>query len=209
MDLIDSNDRLEQLITLSIRLGEQANRMHIEGVESKEEAERMKHMEEESERLWNEAKKLGRKNVRRDNYEDLANAILTKAVTDYEELISGTLSEGALGVSKKVIEDFLKDQNLVRLNMSDQLKYICHTYYNKMIPYVKAHNREIAKQWDDFDKLNYTTEERIRYSKHRCPVCGGSLRPIDRKNIYNIGCTGCSLSVYLSPFETKEAQNVG
>lgn len=189
---IDPNDPIEKLIIKSVRLGEIAAKKRQKGLWATE-SKLIKELEAESEVLWNEAKRLGKSKVTDKNYEDLANAFLKECVEDYEELISGAPENPKKNIS--LIEDVLEHQTYVRLDMTEQLKHIRHVYLNKFVPYVKAHSLAIKQQWEDFDKANYTVEERVIKTKHHCPMCNGSLMPkFDRKKKnYVIGCTNCKL----------------
>ena len=205
MDIVLEKDPIEELICESIRLGETAMKMRLAGFTNSDDAKKIKQLEEESEVLWQQAKQLGRAGVQRSNYEDLANAIIHSAVEDYEELICGSRSEGTHGVSKNAIEAFLREQEWVKLDMEDILEHIRDVYENQFLPYATKHAMEITKQWDDFDKKRLETDYRVRITKHRCPLCGGSLRPMGKGNHFNIGCTGCKLQAYLPGHKTRHA----
>lgn len=151
-----------------------------------------KSLQKESDRLWDEAKELGRKNVSKLNYEDLACAIIKSAIEDYEGLISGEIDEDA-ECNHQTIEIFLKEQPYIKLDTDALLKKVRNTYFDSFIPYARAHAEDIRQEWAEYDRKRYTVEERTAISRHRCPLCGGALRPKKRGSENEIGCTGCYL----------------
>lgn len=192
---IDPNDPIEKLILKSVRIGELAAERRMKGIGPIEEIEAL---EEESERIWQQAKQLGRENVTPTNYENLANAYLKACVEDYEDLLSGA----AQGNKKnfELIEDILEHQTFVKIDMMEMVNHIKDVYYKQFVPYVKRNEKAIVDQWKTFDKKRIKMDERVRMTKHRCPLCGGSLKPeyykgklILRDKPYKIGCTGCQL----------------
>lgn len=192
---IDPNDPIEKLILKSIRLGEIANERRMKGVGPIEEIEAL---EKESERIWQMAKRLGKENVSESNYENLANAFLKACVEDYEDLLCGAPQGNKKNFD--LLEDILEHQMFVKIDMMGMIEHIKDVYKNKFVPYTKRHEKEIVEQWKMFDKKRVSIDERIATSKHKCPLCGGSLRPeyykgklIVRDKPYKIGCTGCKL----------------
>ena len=194
----ETEDQIEELIIKSVRLGEKARKRRERGISSSEERLKIEEMESETERLWEEACELGKDYVQTRNYENLANAILKSAIEDYEALISGDLSEGPEGVSTYEIEGLMQEQIFVHLDMEALLKQIRDIYENRFIPYAQAHKSEIFADWKQFNKQGLTIEDRIKATKHRCPMCGGALRPGYAK----ICCTTCYLSVFIPGFNT-------
>ena len=188
----DLDEKIEELIVKSVRLGEITARKRREGF-PEEELPEIEKMEEVSEQLWQEAKRLGKPYVTKQNYEDLANAFLEECIEDYEDLISGA-SEGPKK-NVELITDVLENQTFVKLDMTEQLDQVRHTYLKKFVPYTKKYRNDIVKQWEEFDKKRYDISERVLKTKHKCPLCGGCLKPRwDRKgNNFVIGCTGCKL----------------
>ena len=190
MKVISTKDSIESIIIESVRLGEKARKKREIG-----NFKDAKEYEEKSEELWQQAKELGKPYVHRKNYENLANAILQSAIEDYEQLISGTLDEGSEGVSKYEIEGLMREQTFVQLNMEELLSNIKSIYENRFIPYANAHKDEILSEWKKFDKQGLTIEDRIKATKHHCPMCGGAMRP----GFAKVCCTTCYLSVNI-PF---------
>lgn len=198
---IDPNDPIEKLVVKSVQLGEEVAKAMQNGF-SPSEYEVLVAKEQESERLWEEAKRLGRPTVTQKNYEDLANAIIKRAVDDYEDLMCETVYPGAI-INWESIIGFLSEQTFVRLDMMEQIDIIRNVYNYKFIPYVKKHTKEIEQEWKKFDKQNIPIDERVKYTHHHCPLCRGVLRPMHRKTDTGIGCTGCHL-IYYIPVEVKE-----
>lgn len=188
VETIDPNDPIEKLIVESVQKGEEAAYMRQHGIGP---IKKIMELEGESERIWAEAKRLGKPHVRRENYENLANAFLKACVEDYEELISGAPS----GHKKnfKLIEDVLEHQMFVKLDMTEQLKHIKNVYETQFKPYAEKHETEIIEQWEDFTQRRLDDRDIMAETKYRCPLCGGSLRPRYYRKMYVIGCTGCKL----------------
>lgn len=195
VSVIDPNDPIEKLILKSVKIGELAAERRMKGIGPIEEIEAL---EEESERIWQMAKRLGKENVSETNYENLANAYLKACVEDYEDLLSGA----AQGNKKNfdLIEDIFEHQTFVKIDMMEMANHIKDVYYKQFVPYVKRNEKAIVDQWKAFDKKRIKMDERIHMTKHRCPLCGGSLKPeyykgklILRDKPYKIGCTGCQL----------------
>lgn len=185
---IDPDDPIEKLICQSVKLTEEANNRRRDGIGPLKEIEAL---EEEGEKLWAEAKRLGKRGVKKENYEDLANAILKSCVDDYEDLISG----GTPGHKKnfELIEDVLEHQMFVKTDMIQLLRLIDRIYKDKFVPYVKEHRLEILEEWVEFEKNKKSIKENADEAKHRCPLCGGALKPKYYRKMYVIGCTGCNL----------------
>ena len=202
--MIDPNDPIEKLVIESVQLGEKVRARPF--VMTDKERAMYKEMDTRSEELWKEAKRLGAPHVTQKNYEDRANAILHRAIEDYEDLMCKTKQEGGDSMSMSSIENFLKRQTYSRLNMIEMLERIKTIYHTKFYPYCAKHAKEISEQWAQFDKSSVYMNlyDREKATKHRCPLCGGALRPISKQGYYNIGCTGCHLAAYL-PGMTQQA----
>lgn len=191
LDEIDPNDPIEKLVRESVRIGEIAAKRRREKIGPIEEIDAL---DAESERIWKQAKRLGAPGVTQKNYEDLANAILKACITDYEELLSG--SEEDSKKNFELIRDVLEHQQFVKLDMIAQLDHIKYVYENQFIPYVNKHTADIKKDYRAFKKKKFNDREFTVVAKHRCPLCGGALRPWRFHRQYEvIGCTGCHLYV--------------
>lgn len=189
--------KIDELISQSLVIEQEI--LRIDGHTKKGKAEREREREQlqkEADALWAEAKALGKEDVTKRNYENLANAIVQAAVTDYESLISGAITPGAQ-CNQEEIQRFAEEQTYVTLDISAMLAKVDSIYREKFLPYVREHSLEIAEQWREFDKQKLSMDIRPRRSKHRCPLCGGCLKPLDKKHHYDIGCTGCNLEAYL------------
>lgn len=202
--MIDPNDPIEKLVIESVQLGEKVRARPFSMTD--EERAMYKEMDTRSDELWKEAKRLGAPHVTQKNYEDLANAILQRAIEDYEDLMCNTKQEGGDSMSIASIENFLRHQTYSQLDMMEMLEHIKSVYRNKFYPYCARHAREINMEWMRFDEspAYMNVYDRERASKHRCPLCGGALRPLDKQGYYNIGCTRCHLVAYL-PGATQQA----
>ncbi len=196
-----STDYLETLISQSCRLETEYEQKKSAGAHPKELAS----IRAESDALWNKAKELGNNGVTPKNYYNLTNAIIIQAVEDYERMISGTIEanipKSILG-SEETIENFLRNQQITKLNMGEHLDRIKTAYYDEFIPYVEANAESIRKEWNKKSKQHDNVYISQR-SKHRCPLCGGTLRPFKKRGYdhVGIGCTGCHLYRTISKWE--------
>lgn len=198
---IPPDDPIEKLVIRSVRLGEIAFKRRMNGV-TQAELPDIEAMEDESEKIWEEAKKLGANGVTRQNWEALAAAIVESAVLDYEDLICGTEMPNAR-VNYESVLGFLEDQTLVKLDMPVLVDHIKNVFERRFIPYVKHNWKDILREWKEFDKKELDLDERIPLSSHRCPLCHGMLRPLRRRAMTGIGCSNCRL-IYYIPFDLKE-----
>ena len=197
-----NNDKIEELVVESVRLGEEVWQRAIALKEHRKETGvpiteeqicELEAMEDESERLWKEAKRLGKAGVTQKNYEDLANAIIVRGMRDWEGLISGSIQPGA-PCNEPEIKNFMKHQVYSRLDTEEMLNTIQSVYSRKFIPYAKKHKDEIVEQWERFKRKKMIKEECEAESQHICPLCGGCFRPRILGDTVVIGCTNCSLS---------------
>lgn len=133
-------------------------------------------------------------------YENLLNAIALQAVFDYETLISDAPVPVVMGdESIEKIRLFARDTPL-----TGYLDRIDRIYQNEFKPYVEEHYKEIWEDWPVVQKARGKNQDvLVRQYKHKCPVCGGSLRPMlfgnafTRKKIGHssfIGCSSCNLN---------------
>lgn len=198
----ENKDKIEELVVESVRLGEEvwerayALREHRKetGIPiTEEQICELEAMEEESERLWQEAKELGKDGVTQKNYEDLANAIIYRGVRDFEGLISGTIPNGAT-INEMEVRKFMKEQTYTQLDTEALLDKIEFVYKYKFIPRAKRNRSRIIEQWKNFQEQKMSKDDAVFQSKYRCPLCGGSYRPHIFNNAVVIGCTGCDLS---------------
>lgn len=181
-------DLCEEKIKQSLNLEKELLDIRLTG----KNKDKMKSLQEESDRLWDETKALGQGRVSISNYENLACAIIKSAVEDYEGLISGDIDEDT-ECNHKTIEIFLREQTYIKLDTDALLKKVRNIYLNSFAPYAEAHAEEICKEWKEYDQKRYTIEERSTISRHRCPLCGGAMRPKKKGFDNEISCTSCSL----------------
>ena len=189
-------DLIEGLIVESIRLADEAMEKKVRAGLTADDIAEIRRMEKESDELWAKAKELGAPHVTQKNYEDLAIAIFASAARDYESLLSGSIPEGH-DVSFALIEGLIPEE-------CDIIK---KTYEDRFIPYASRNAKAIAEQWKTFERQGLNMDMRVMASKYKCPLCNGSLRPIDGTSSQHIGCTGCELSVYLPSQRLKEKFN--
>lgn len=135
-----------------------------------------------------------------DPYEDLLNAIIQQAVFDYESIISeAEINETATSyvattMTKEAIRAWAKDTRVEKI-----LDKIDKVYEEEFKPYAKEHAQEIVKEWKRIQKLpgDWERELAMRANPHKCPLCGGSLKP---KTIYGgrtISCNYCNLNILM------------
>ena len=135
-----------------------------------------------------------------DPYEDLLNAIIHQAVLDYESLISeaeiNTLSTSydAATMTTTAIRVWARGTSVEKI-----LDKIDQIYKNEWKPYAKEHAQEIVDEWKRIQKITDDWERQLamRANPHKCPLCGGSLKP---KIIYGgktISCNYCNLNILM------------
>lgn len=193
---IDENDPIEKLIVKSVRLGEEAARRRRMGIGPLYEIEAL---EAESEKIWAEAKRLGKKNVTETNYENLANAFLKACIEDYEELISGAAESPKKNF--ELIADVLENQMFVKVDLIEQCKRIKRVYETQFVPFVGKYRQEIFNEWKMLGDKGISEFDRGIYMTRRCPLCGGALHPkhfrrdktVKAEDPKLIVCTGCKL----------------
>ena len=137
----------------------------------------------------------------------LRNAIVQQAVYDYEALISeGPLPVNAgasqLEMSIPAIRQFTKDTDA-----DEWLDKIDRLYFEEFKPYAKRHADEIIEDWKEVEKLedDYARRRALKNYKHRCPMCGGAMRPITSYGVKLIGCNFCYLNAKI-PTKKEEKQ---
>jgi len=122
-------------------------------------------------------------------FENLANAIVERAVLDYEIALSFHDKGGI-----KSLEDFAASQyceSLTRLDMTEKLQ-IVRGKAELFFKYVSKHGKEICAESAAIRKAGQAP---CSYGKHKCPLCGGVMyeyvRPRSKRK--EIHCSGCSL----------------
>lgn len=135
---------------------------------------------------WNNARKYT--SVTDEPYENLANAIIERAVLDYEI----ALSYGDKA-TKYSIEEFAAGElcySLTKLNVTEQLAIVkqqAEEYFKlvrKNYKAISAESAALRKAGKPFD----------RFGKYRCPLCGGRIYEFQRaRSRKEYHCTGCAL----------------
>lgn len=160
---------------------------------------------------WKNAETM--KTVIQDNHHGLANAMIERAVRDFEAAISGyniTKICGSPEDAKKSVETFAKkkaSKYYTTLDIEDILKKIERTYRKEFIPMVNANAEEILTAWERHQKRCDSTTK-----PWKCPNCGGDLH-IGVWNDHIIECSGCNLSapipmdVYRERLKRKKVSN--
>ncbi len=120
--------------------------------------------------------------------ERLANAVIVRAVEDYEE----TISSGKYTSEQISIEKFAEHgaERFTTLDLVSVLRQVRGVYSNKFIPLCE----EI---WEEL------LAEKAPKFRHRCPLCGGGLYYAGRKHGGDrVRCNNCAL-FWLVPEEGK------
>ncbi len=142
----------------------------------------------ESDRLWQMAEK--KSEWTRRAVEDLANAIVQKAVEDYEMAISGTQCE----MEMASLEEFADkcdagEYVLTKAKVNDLLKMV-RKGHEEFVKYAKANADEIIAE----TKRIRSKREDIASSRFKCPMCGGAVFSELEYGVHRACCTGCYLS---------------
>ena len=128
-------------------------------------------------------------NVTDEPYENIANAIIERAVLDYEIALSNDDKIEQATIEKFAAGDFC--YALTKLDMTEQLAIVKSkaTLFFKLI---QKNSREISKESAALRRAGKPVAE---LSKYRCPLCGGhiyeSARPRHKRKEYH--CGGCAL----------------
>lgn len=135
----------------------------------------------------------------------LKNAIIERAVWDYEMLISeAPIPFGHDTVAREMtipaIKAFVKGTDA-----EEWLKKINRIYHEKFRPYAKRNYKRIVADWEEIKKLptKYEQEQAMKTNRNKCPLCGNALRPMTICGLDVIGCNFCYLNV-LMPRERKK-----
>lgn len=136
---------------------------------------------------------------------ELKNAIIQRAVWDFEMLISEApipvgMSSCTAEMNVPAIRQFAKGTDI-----ETWLDKIERIYCEKFQPYAKEHAEEIVKAWRKHMRIrtDYGREQDLKTYKHKCPLCGGALKPMTICGVKCIGCSFCYLNVRMPRKETK------
>lgn len=140
-----------------------------------------------AEESWAKVKASAR--VSDEPYQSLANAIVERAVLDYEIALSTGDKDTQASIEAFAAGDFC--YTLTKLDITEQLGVIKARAadFQKL---VRENYKEIAA---DSAKLRKAGKPLERFSKYRCPLCGGRIfeaaRPRSKRREYH--CSGCAL----------------
>lgn len=154
----------------------------IERIESERQT-----IQETADLLWKEAEK--RCTVPDYSIEDLLNAVLTKATSDYEALLSGMMPESRAGE----IEYFFKHDadGLTSAEVSTFIPRIKRGH-EKFVELVRL------KKYDIIEETNRKRKSggNMQFNSVKCPLCGSGLYEYGTGvgGRHLIRCTGCNLS---------------
>lgn len=139
-------------------------------------------------------------------YLELKNAIITQAVFDYEAVISDaplptTSGTDISSMTKASIREFAKGTHI-----TDWLDKIDRIYNEEFRPYVKDHAEEIVRDWKKIQRLpsDWDREQAMKASPHKCPLCGGTLKPQRICQASVITCNYCYLNMRIPKKEKKK-----
>lgn len=143
----------------------------------------------ESKRLWKMAEK---KSEFYDwAFEDLANAVVIKAVEDYEMAVCGMRNDSEILLIEKFAESADEGEMIyTKLNVKVLLDRVKKAH-EEFVKITKEHGTDILletrrkRKAKDFD---YTK------NKYKCPMCGGGLFTQTMFGVHRVVCTGCYLS---------------
>ena len=139
-------------------------------------------------------------------YENLMNAIILQAVLDFESLISDApISVGSDSYESSMTVPAIRHW-AKGTKVNEWLDKIERTYKNKFRPYSESHAKEIAKDWKKLTRkcqTKYDWDLAYQTYPHKCPLCGGALRPKTVNSMKTISCNGCNLNV-MFPLEVKK-----
>lgn len=182
---------IDRLIHVSAMMEQEITELSRFPTQNKDKIEEI---QSTSDKVWNKAKELGSYYVSDRVYEDIGNLVISNAARDFEGLISGTILP-TNDCNLDELRAFAKNQVYSSVNLTEIFDKIERIYEKEFVPYATENAKEIKKQWEDFKKKHVEWKNRVLYSKYRCPLCGGSLKPAKANK--TIGCTGCKLETFV------------
>lgn len=185
---------------LAVNIFTNSGKKKKQKVINKEIEKRINELQAEADRLWNYAKSFNSKRSIKNNYEDLANAIIKQAIFDFEALISGTKMP-TTGCNYQEIIEFAKDTSLTKIDIYSLLMKIADVRKKKYIPYARKNLDGIVSEYRIFKKKRIDSVSYNLDFPYRCYLCGNALKPdfLDQKeeHVKGVGCTTCKTYVYL------------
>ena len=182
---------IDRLIHTSAMLEQEITELSRFSTQNKDKIEELQSV---SDKVWDKAKELGSYYSSDQVYEDIGNLVISNAARDFEGLISGSLLPSN-DCNLDELRAFAKEQVYSSVNLTEIFNKIEHIYEKEFIPYATENAQEIKKQWEHFNKKYSSWSDRVMYSKYKCPLCGGSLKPARANR--TIGCTGCKLETFV------------
>ena len=153
----------------------------------------------ESKRLWDMAEKKAE--WTRHAVEGLANAIVQKAVEDYEMAISGTQCESEMSSLERFAEECDNGEYvLTKIKVKDLLAKV-RKGHEKFVRHAKTFGDDIIAETAAIRKKHGDITE----SRYRCPMCGGALYTESQHGVHRVVCTGCYLSQVVKVEKKKPA----
>ncbi len=151
-------------------------------------------------RLWREAEQKA--NIYPPAVENLANAIVERAVYDYEMALSGI----GKNLHRNDVERFARDdaEGYTSIDLNQILRKVREAY-PIFSATVREHGDEIIRE----TRKNREDHINMELNTYKCPLCGGALYAYgkaSREHVQRINCTGCSLSgAYVIKVDRNEA----
>lgn len=182
---------IDRLIHVSAMMEQEITELSRFPTQNKDKIEEIQSV---SDKAWNKAKELGSYYSSDRVYEDIGNLVISNAARDFEGLISGTILPSN-DCNLDELRAFAREQVYSSVNLTEVFDKIERIYNKEFIPYATENAKEIKKQWEHFNKKYSSWSDRVTYSKYKCPLCGGSLKPARANK--TIGCTGCKLETFV------------
>ena len=144
------------------------------------------------------------------NYVSLSNAIVEKAVVDYERALSGAgYGEHSASWVISSVERYAKEQSneINTIDLNAVLSRIKREYNGKYISLAVDNAYSIKREWDYFSKKNIGREEMLKKAHYKCPVCGNVLRGKKLSGDgYIVECSGCYCFKHVSEKEYAKSK---
>lgn len=139
-------------------------------------------------RLWKQAEQTA--DIYPPAVENLANAVVERAVYDYEMALSGAGN----ALHRADVERFARDgaEAYTGIDLKQVLRK-CREAYPIFAAMVREHGDEIIQE----TRRNREKHINLELNTYKCPMCGGALYAYGtapRDGLQRINCTGCSFT---------------
>ena len=141
-----------------------------------------------------------------ESWLNLRNAMIARAIYDYEMLISDApVVDGADMIMSEMtipsIRAFFSGTERM-----DWIKKIDRIYHEEFRPYALKHANEIKSRWKKHMalKTDYERDCDLKVYPHKCPLCGGAMKPVTICGLKFIGCNFCYLNVQIPEWRGKK-----